>query len=278
MIAATRAARAAARRTGARRILKAIHAIWYRETVRFVRDRGRWLGMLTQPLLYLLLVGYGIASSMSFRQAPAGVHVDYVAFMYPGILGMAVLFTSIFSGVGIIWDREFGFLKEVLVAPVPRWAAAAGKALGIANVVLFQTAALLLLAPLAHVPVSPLMVVETLAIAALIGVALGSVGIAIASRMQTLEAFQFVMNVLTLPMFFLSGALYPLQGLPPWLAVLSHLDPLTYGVDALRGAIYGASFPAAVLVQRPLGVNLLVLGGAAVVLAALAAWSFERQT
>jgi ABC-2 type transport system permease protein len=261
----------------ARRIAKAIYAIWYREVVRFVRDRSRWIGMLTQPLLYLLLVGYGIAGSMSFRQAPPGVHIDYVSFLYPGIIGMATLFTAIFSAVGIIWDREFGFLKEVLVAPVPRWAAAAGKAAGIATIVLVQTGGLLLLAPLAHVPLSVQGVIETLLIASLTGFALGCLGIAIASRMQTFEAFQLVMNGVTLPMFFLSGALYPLRGLPPWLGVLAHLDPLTYGVDALRNAIYGSTVAARALIQYSLAFDLLVLGVASVVLAGLAAWSFERQ-
>ncbi len=261
----------------ARRIAKAIYANWYRETLRFVRDRSRWIGTLSQPMLYLLLVGYGIAGSMSFRAAPEGVQIDYVAFMYPGIIGMATLFTAIFSAVGIIWDREFGFLKEVLVAPVPRWAAAAGKALGIATIVSVQTAGLLLLAPLAHVPLSVGGVVKTLFVAALTGFALGCLGMAIASRMQTFEGFQLVMNGVTLPMFFLSGALYPLKGLPGWLATLAHLDPLTYGVDALRHAVYGADVTARALIQYPLGFDLAVLGVASVSLALLAAWSFEKQ-
>jgi ABC-2 type transport system permease protein len=261
----------------ARRVAKVIYAIWYRETIRFLRDRSRWLGLVLQPLLYLLLVGYGIASSMSFRRVPGGAHVDYVTFMYPGIVGMSVLFTAIFSGVGIIWDREFGFLKEVLAAPVPRWAVAGGKSLGIATVVLFQAAVLLALAPLAAVPLGVGMVLRVLGVSALIGFALGSLGIAIAARMQSMEGFQFVMNVLTLPMFFLSGALYPLRGLPGWLGVLAHLDPLTYGVDALRNVIYGAGQAARALVQYPLGLDLLVTALLAAALAALGAWAFETQ-
>jgi ABC-2 type transport system permease protein len=259
----------------ARRIVKGIYAIWYRETRRFVRDRGRWLGLVTQPLFYLLLVGHGIASAMSFRQAPQGV--SYLTFMYPGIVGMSVMFTAIFSAIGIIWDREFGFLKEVLVAPVPRWSAAAGKALGIATIVTLQAGVLLALAPLASVPLGVGMVLKMLAVAALVGFTLGCLGIAVASRMQSLESFQLVMNVLTMPMFFLSGALYPLRGLPGWLSALSHIDPLTYGVDALRAAIYAEGEPARALVRYPLGVDLAILGGAAVVLALVAAWSFERQ-
>lgn len=260
-----------------RRIIKVVYAIWYRETIRFFRDRGRWLGLVTQPLLYLLLVGYGIANSMTFRQAPAGSQVNYVSFMYPGIVGMSVLFTAIFSGVGIIWDREFGFLKEVLVAPVPRWAVAIGKSLGIATIVLVQTAILLILAPVARVPLHLSSALGALGIASLAGFALGNLGIAIAARMQTMESFQFVMNVLTLPMFFLSGSLYPLRGLPSWLALLTRMDPLTYGVDALRNVFFASSAALRLLVQNPLETDLIVLTGLALALGAAGAWAFEHQ-
>jgi ABC-2 type transport system permease protein len=231
--------------------------------------------MVTQPVLYLLLVGNGIASSMSFRQAPG--ETSYLTFMYPGVVGMSILFTSIFSAIGIIWDREFGFLKEVLVAPVPRWSAAAGKALGITTLVTLQAAVLLLLAPLAKVHLGVMVVLKVLGVAALVGFTLGCLGIAIASRMRTLESFQVVMNVLTMPLFFLSGALFPLRGLPGWLSALSHADPLTYGVDALRAAIYSGGEPARALVQYSLPFDLAVLSGIAVILAAIAASSFERQ-
>lgn len=255
------------------RVLKTAYAMWYRDSVRFVRDRSRWLGMFTQPLLYLLLVGNGIASSMRFRSAPGDV--DYLAFMFPGIVGMSVLFTSIFSAVGIIWDREFGFLKEVLVAPVPRWAAALGKALGIATVIAAQTAVLLILAPLAHVPISLLGAVESLGIAILMGFCIGWLGIAIASKLQSMEGFQFVMNLLTMPMFFLSGALYPLKGLPPWLLTLARVDPLTYGVDALRSAMLGPA--AGPLVQLPMSADVALVALITCVFAIVGAWSFERQ-
>lgn len=258
------------------RIVRTIYAIWYRETMRFLRDRARWVGLVSQPLLYLVLVGYGISSSMSFRHAPAGT--DYLAFMYPGILGMSVLFTAIFSAIGIIWDREFGFLKEVLVAPAPRWAVAGGKALGIATIVVLQTALLLVAAPIAHVGLGVGMALGTLGIAALTGLTVGSIGIFVASRMQTLESFQLIMNVLTLPMFFLSGALYPIGGLPGWLSVLAHADPLTYGVDALRSVIYPANATARALIQYPLVFDLTVLAVACCGLAVAAGWSFEKQS
>lgn len=255
------------------RVLKTVYAMWYRDSVRFVRDRSRWLGMFTQPVLYLLLVGTGIASSMKFRAAPG--NVDYLAFMFPGIVGMSVLFTAIFSAVGIIWDREFGFLKEVLVAPVPRWAAALGKALGIATVIAAQTLVLLFLAPLAHVPITVLGGLEALAIAVLMGFCIGWLGIAIASKLQSMEGFQFVMNLLTMPMFFLSGALYPLKGLPTWLMALARIDPLTYGVDALRWALLGDA--AGPLVQLPLAADVGLVALITVAFALVGAWSFERQ-
>jgi ABC-2 type transport system permease protein len=260
-----------------RAVAKGVYAIWYRETRRFVRDRSRWLGLVTQPLLYLMLVGYGISSSMTFRRLPADSSINYVTFMYPGIVGMSVLFTSIFSAVSIIWDREFGFLKEVLVAPLPRWAAAAGKALGIMTIVALQTAVLLAMSPLAHVPLGLWMALKTLGVASLVGFVLGAFGIAVASRMTSFESFQLIMNLVTMPMFFLSGALYPLRGLPPWLNFLAHVDPLTYGVDALRNAIYADNEAARLLVQYPLVFDIGVLAAIAAVFAALAGWLFETQ-
>jgi ABC-2 type transport system permease protein len=260
-----------------RRTLKVIYAIWYREVVRFLRDRSRWAGLVVQPLLYLLLVGQGIASSMSFRGPAGGAQVNYLTFMYPGIVGMSVLFTAIFSGVGIIWDREFGFLKEVLVAPVPRWGVAVGKSLGIATIVVIQCAILLVLAPLAHVPLTVASALAILGVSALIGFAIGSLGIAIASRMQSMEGFQFVMNVLVMPMFFLSGALYPLKGLPAWLDALAHVDPLTYGVDALRNVLYAGGQAARLLVQYSIGLDLTVVAALAAVLVILGAWAFQTQ-
>jgi ABC-2 type transport system permease protein len=258
------------------RTAKVVYAIWYREMVRFVRDRSRWVGMILQPLLYLLLVGYGIAHSMSFRGgAVAGV--DYLTFMYPGIVGMSVMFTAIFSGVGIIWDREFGFLKEVLVAPVSRAAVALGKAFGIASLVVCQSAVLLALAPVAHVRLGVGRVLGLLGVCALIAFALGSLGIFLAARLQSMEGFQLVMNVLTMPMFFLSGALYPLRGLPAWLEVLAHVDPLTYGIDALRNVLYSVHQAAHLLVQYDVGLDLGITAALAVVLTALGAWAFEAQ-
>ncbi len=258
----------------ARRTAKVVYAIWYREMVRFMRDRGQWLGLVIQPLLYLLLVGEGISNSMTFRGAS---NLSYLTFMYPGIVGMSVLFTSVFSGVGIIWDREFGFLKEVLVAPVARWAVAAGKSLAIATIVVIQAAVLLILAPLAHVPLTLGSALGILGVCAVLGFALGSLGIAIGSRMQSMQGFQFVMNMLVMPLFFLSGALYPLRGLPTWLNALAKIDPLTYGIDALRNVVYAGGQGARLLVQYSIGLDLTVVVVVAAVLVVIGAWAFQTQ-
>ncbi|MDN5343956.1 MAG: type transport system permease protein [Clostridia bacterium] len=259
--------------------LRAIYTIWYREFIRFIRERSRIVGMIGQPLLYLLIVGQGISAAMGFRGVPANVPVNYVQFMYPGILGMSVLFTSIFSGVSIIWDREFGFLKEVLVAPVPRWATALGKALGGSTVALIQAAIMLLLAPFIKVPLTPLIILQLLGILFLISLSLTFFGIAIASRMETMEGFQMIMNFLVMPLFFLSGAIFPMTNLPSWMAFFMKIDPLTYGVDALRRIIYADADPRVVefLVHYSLGFDLAVIALMALVLGILGSWSFSRQ-
>ncbi|AKX95152.1 transport permease protein [Moorella thermoacetica] len=259
--------------------LRAIYTIWYREFIRFIRERSRLIGMIGQPLLYLLIVGQGISAAMGFRGVPANIPVNYVQFMYPGILGMSVLFTSIFSGVSIIWDREFGFLKEVLVAPVPRWATALGKALGGSTVAIVQAAIMLFLAPFVKVSLTPLMILQLLGTLFLISLALTFFGIAIASRMETMEGFQMIMNFLIMPLFFLSGAIFPMTNLPGWMNFLMKIDPLTYGVDALRRLIYAGADPRVLefLVHYSLGFDLTVITAMVLILGFLGSWSFSRQ-
>jgi len=254
--------------------MKAIYIIWLRESKRFFRERARVLGMLGQPLLYLLIVGNGMAAAFSFRAAPEGF--NYLVFMYPGIIGQSVLFTSIFSAMSIIWDREFGFLKEVLVAPVPRWSIAVGKALGGSTVSVMQAAVLLLLAPLLGVSISFLTIFKLLALMFLISFAITSFGISIAARMHSMEGFQMIMNFLILPLFFLSGALFPLRGVAPWMEWLMKIDPLTYGVDALRHIMY-AGYPGKYLMlQFSLGTDLAVTGTLALAFITVGALAFNR--
>ncbi|ACX51707.1 daunorubicin resistance ABC transporter, inner membrane subunit B [Ammonifex degensii KC4] len=259
--------------------IRTVYTIWLREWLRFLRERSRIIGMIGQPLLYFLIVGQGISAAMAFRAAPPGVNLSYLQFMYPGILAMSVLFTSIFSGISIIWDREFGFLKEVLVAPVPRWAIALGKALGASTVALCQAAILLALAPLAQVHLTLPLIGKLLAVLFLISLAITFLGVAIASRMETMEGFQMIMNFLVMPLYFLSGAMFPLTNVPAWMSTLMHFDPLTYGVDALRHLIFAGAHPQvlAFLVHFSFTTDLLVLASMVLVLGGIGSWFFSRQ-
>jgi ABC-2 type transport system permease protein len=257
--------------------LRVTYALWLREVKLFLRERTRIIGMIGQPLLYLLIFGWGISSALRFNQEP---DLNYVLFLYPGILGMSVLFTSIFSGISIIWDREFGFLKEVLVAPAPRWAVAGGKVLGGATVATVQSAILLVLAPLAGVYPTPLMVLELLLLCFLLSCAMTSLGVAIAARMRSMQGFQMVMNFLVMPLYFLSGAIFPVKQAPAVMQPLMVLDPLTYGVDALRIVVMSgtptSASPAALMLGN-LYTDVAVMVLVAVVLAGVAALSFSRM-
>ena len=215
--------------------LRVIYVIWLRELKAFVREKGRIIGMIGQPLLYLLIVGQGIASGLTLNGTQG---FDYLKFIYPGILGMSVLFTSIFSALSIIWDREFGFLKEVLVAPVPRWAVAVGKIFGGSTIAMMQSMILIILAPFIGITLSVVMVLELLLLCFLISFAVTSLGVLIAARMRSMQSFQMLMNFLIMPLYFLSGAMFPVASAPRWMKVLMTIDPLTYGVDALRNVVY----------------------------------------
>jgi ABC-2 type transport system permease protein len=215
--------------------MKTVYTIWLRETKTFAREKIRVLGMIGQPLLYLAVLGQGINSGVTLN---ANGGINYLTFMYPGIIGMSILFTSIFSAVSIIWDREFGFLKEVLVAPVPRWAVALGKTFGGATIAIVQSTILILMAPLIGIRLSVTMIIEMWILAFLIGVALTSLGIAIAARMVSMQSFQMMMNFLVMPLYFLSGAMFPLSTAPSWMKALMVVDPLTYCVDGLRNIIF----------------------------------------
>lgn len=216
-------------------VLRTIYTIWLREAKTFAREKSRVIAMIAQPLLYLFILGNGINSGVTLNSSGG---IDYLTFMYPGIIGMSILFTSIFSAVSIIWDREFGFLKEVLVAPVPRWAVAVGKTLGGATIAIVQSTILILLAPVIGIHISVIIIVELWLMAFLIGVSLTGLGIAIAARMASMQSFQMVMNFLVMPLYFLSGAMFPLASAPSWMKALMTVDPLTYSVDGLRNILF----------------------------------------
>jgi ABC-2 type transport system permease protein len=247
---------------------RGIYTIWYRDVLRFWRDRSRIIASLGQPVLFLLIFGNALGTLVgTAARGSFGGAASYVLFLYPGVVSMAVLFTGVFSAMSIVWDREFGFLREVLVAPVSRNAVAIGKALGGSTQAVFQGCIVLLLAPLAGVTLTPLLVAQMLLLMFVLAFAMTSLGIVVASRMRTMEGFGVVVNLLMMPLFFLSGALFPLQGIPQWLKVLTRLDPATYGVDPLRRIVLlstGAS-PTAV---AAIGVDVFghVLGTAEEVL------------
>src|SRR5256884_1239069 len=241
--------------------LRAIYIIWYRDILRYWRDRWRLVASLAQPLLFLIVFGSGLSSALG-RGGLFGSRggLSYVQFMYPGIIGMSILFTAIFGAMSIVWDREFGFLKEVLVAPIDRWAVAVGKALGGTTQAMIQGLILLVLAPFVGVKLSVLTVLAIIPLAAVLAFGLASFGVMLASMMKSLQGFQVVMNFLMMPMFFLSGALFPLTGLPGWMTVLTRLDPASYGIDPLRRVVLSNSgLPGAVVDRLGLTINGHVL-------------------
>jgi ABC-2 type transport system permease protein len=197
--------------------LRAIYIIWYRDILRYWRDRWRLVASLAQPLLFLVVFGSGLGSALG-RGTVFGTSggFSYIQFVFPGIVGMAILFSAIFGAMSIVWDREFGFLKEVLVAPIDRSAVAIGKALGSTTQAMIQGLILLVLAPFVGVKLSFVTIAEVIPLAALLAFGLSSFGVALASMMKSLQGFQVVMNFLMMPMFFLSGALFPLTNLPGW--------------------------------------------------------------
>ena len=268
--------------------LRAIYIIWYRDILRYWRDRWRLVASLAQPLLFLIVFGSGLSSSLgSGTLFGARGGLSYIQFMYPGIIGMSILFTAIFGAMSIVWDREFGFLKEVLVAPIDRWAVAVGKALGGTTQAMIQGLILLVLAPFVGVKLSVLTVLAIIPLAAVLAFGLASFGVMLASMMKSLQGFQVVMNFLMMPMFFLSGALFPLTGLPGWMTVLTRLDPASYGIDPLRRVVLSDSGLSSAVVDRlgltinghvlpiPLEVGVMLAFG--VVLLGIAVVMFQRR-
>ncbi len=220
-----------------RRELRAVYTIWLREITKFYRERIQFASAMTTPLLWLIIFGGGMGISLR-----AGViSSEYRAFIFPGIVGMTLLFTSMRSGISIIWDREFGFLKEIFVAPISRTSIVFGKAMGGATNALIQGTMLLMLSFIVGVHIAPLKFLIILPIMLLISLIFDGFGLFIASIIDSFEGFQTIMSFIIMPTFFLSGALFPLANAPGWLKTLSLLNPLTYGVDAIRGLILNES-------------------------------------
>ena len=263
--------------------LRAVSIVWRRELIRFRTDRLRAITSLVQPVLFLFVLGTGL-SRLASRGLPAGV--DFRTFIYPGVLAMSVLFTAIFSAASIVWDREFGFLREMLVAPVRRWAIVVGKCLGGATVATFQGLIFLALAGVAHVPYDPVLLL-TLVAELLLSFTLTAFGVMMAARIKQIQAFMALTQLFVLPLFFLSGALYPLNGLPAWLTVLTRVDPITYVVDPMRQAVF-AHLPFGQVLNRlspgitwfgwqvPLGLSLGIVAAMGLAMLGIAIAEFRK--
>jgi len=255
--------------------IRGIYIIWYRELLRFVRERSRIVATMAMPLLFLVIFGAGLKNSMG-NMAPG---VDFLQFMYPGIIAMSVLMTSFMGGMSVVWDREFGFLKEVLVAPLSRSGVALGKTLGGATVAMLQGILLLVLAPLIGADLTPLLVLKLIPLMLLLAVTVSAFGILMASKIQSMQAFPMVMQVVVFPLIFLSGVFFPVSNVPVWLEVMVKINPVTYGVDAIRKLFIETDGGLSVslfghTMGTPEDVAIVLAFGAAAVIAAM--WSFER--
>jgi ABC-2 type transport system permease protein len=281
----TAAIRVAVPASGLRQNLRAINIVWRREIIRFRSDRLRMVTSLVQPVLFLFVLGTGL-SSLASGSLPPGFH--FQTFIYPGVLAMSVLFTAMFSAASIVWDREFGFLREMLVAPVSRSAIVIGKCLGGATVATFQGIVILALAGAAHVPYDPILFLTVIGELLLLSFTLTAFGVMMAARIKQMQAFMALTQMLLMPLFFLSGALYPLRSLPLWLTVLTRIDPLTYAVYPMREAVFSHLnvSPAATAALSPpitwdgwavpVGVSLGIVAAMGAVLLGLAIAEFQR--
>ncbi|MDN3356148.1 ABC transporter permease [Actinomadura sp. DC4] len=213
--------------------LRAVKIVLHRELLRFFYDRTRMVSQLIQPVLYLLVLGTGLGALVS-----GGGNVDLKTFIFPGVIAMSVMFTGMFSAASIVWDREFGFLREMLVAPVGRAAIVIGKVLGGAVVATSQGVVILALAGLAGVPYDPVMIAALVVLMFAGAFTITAFGVVLAARIKKMQSFFGIMQMAMMPMMFLSGALFPLSGLPGWLSFLTRVNPLTYAVDPLRHEVF----------------------------------------
>lgn len=245
--------------------MKVIYILWLRQLKRYFRSHSRIIGSLGQPVLFMVALGFGFGPI--FKRAGAG---NYMEFLAPGIIAQGILFTSMFSGTEIIWDRQFGFLKETLVAPVSRFNIMIGRTLGGATIATMQGLIIFLLSLLVGFkPGNIFAVILSLVVMFLMALLFTALGTAIASTLDDFQGFQLIMNFLVMPMFFLSGALFPLSGLPRVIDLISHINPLTYGVDGLRASLTGTT-------HFGLAVDFLVLGIITSLILSLGSYLFSK--
>lgn len=246
----------------------AIYVLWLREMKRFLRAKSRVVGTLGMPLFFLVFMGFGF-TNMSIPGMPESV--DYMDFLVPGIVGMTILFTSMFAGISVLWDREFGFLKEIMVAPVSRVSIVLGRTAGGATTSMFEAVLILAISTLMGFHIRGVVsVLLSLVFMLLIAITFIGLGLIFASNMEDMQGFSLIMNFIIFPLFFLSGALFPVQNLPECIRWISYLDPLTYGVEGLRATLIGvSSFPAISSFVVSLGFSVLMV--------VLGAYFFEKS-
>lgn len=269
-------------------LVRGVWVIAYRDLLRFTQERSRLIASVAMPLMFLIIFGAGF-NRMIGSLAPG---VDFIQFMYPGIIAMTCLNNSLQSGLSVVWDREFGFLKEVLVAPLSRIGIVFGKAIGTAIISLGQGFIMLALAPIIGVTLNAMIVLKLIPILVVVSIMISSLGILIASRMRSQQGFQMIIMILIMPLIFLSGIFFPVNNVPQWLEVISKINPLTYGVDAIRQvflsgtlstsgeAVTGSSFPIGVTVlghSMTVLEDVLVVAALGAILLMLAVWSFSKQ-
>lgn len=250
----------------------------YRELLRFVNERSRLFSSFFQPILFLVIFGAGFGNVIG-SLAPG---VDFVQFMYPGIIAMGVLTSSLFAGVSVVWDREFGFLREVLVAPLARTGIVLGKAIGASVVALLQVLLLLLIAPIVGVTLDVATVLALVPVVVILSISLSGLGILIASFMRSQQGFQLLIQVLIFPLIFLAGVFFPVDQAPEWLQVLSKLNPMTYGVDAIRQIMLGSAQTSGLGVEvfgrvMTVAEEVVIVAALGTILLASAVWAFRRQ-
>jgi ABC-2 type transport system permease protein len=243
-----------------------LYALWLREFKVFLREKSRLVASTFTPILWLFVIGSGLGAAN-----PATIPgIDYQMFIFPGIVAMSIIFSSVFFGSYIIWDRKFDFLKSVMVAPVSRATVFVGKTLGGMTTSLIQASVLLAIGAAIGIPFTPLSIVQSVAVILLMSFGLTSLGLALGSYMYSLEGFQMIVSFVVFPLFFLSGALFPLDDLPGWLQILTAADPATYGVDALRNSMLGTG-------SNSFGADIVILAAYTAALGLFGIFSFKRM-
>jgi ABC-2 type transport system permease protein len=261
-----------------RNITGAMAAIWQRELLRYVRDIPRIVSTLVQPLVFLAILGTGLASMMGGRLNLGGV--SFLEYMYPGIIAISIMSVAFFCTISTVWDREFGFLREMMVAPLPRTAIALGKTLGSVTISVVEALLLLIIAPFVGVHLTLAIVLSLIGFMVLLALAVSGLGLFIASLLDTLESYGPIMQVLIFPMFFLSGAFFLLTTAPAWERGLARISPLTYAVDGFRRVMIGSQLPPAVarsILLYPAGVDALALFAFACVTVGAAVFAFSTR-